>query len=234
MSRIQDLTNVVRDVVGAKKSLREEDDLRSLAVKAGKGYRLPIVYSNNEYVLTRSSAWVAGGVPPKPWGFLSLDARKQYHRAASGVFNNISPSGKGNAGHLIVTNTIVSADEQADLLVKRHPKALEAFPHYVTMSKETIDQSEFFERETYLLTKIGMRGNHDGWKGYVRSFLESIGLGAGWDDSFPAFDEQMFWADEAQGVKNALDASWLDVKPMAKETTAWLTSHLETRCLPTP
>src|SRR5699024_371330 len=78
------------------------------------------------------------------------------------------------------------------------------------------------------------RGNHDGWKGYVRSFLESIGLGAGWDDSFPAFDEQMFWADEAQGVKNALDASWLDVKPMAKETTAWLTSHLETRCLPTP
>ena len=85
MGLLQDITNDTKRVLGASKVLKEEDQYRRLAVNERKGFRLPIVYSNNDYLLTSNAAWSGFAVANKPWGFLDQSARRSYYYAANAI-----------------------------------------------------------------------------------------------------------------------------------------------------
>lgn len=232
------LTDLIKDgrrVLASNKLLREEDDLRILAVNEKKNFRLPILYANNEFFLTRDAAWTGFAVPNKPWGFLDESSRKQYFYSSGAIFDRIFPADKENAGHLLVTNRVYSADEWEEaLLAKYEDTASEDFARYVKASRANIERREFFERECYLFARTGARGAGSGMKGWVRSMIESVALGGGMDDSQPDEEEIKFWSQQSNSVVDTLSSSWLTAQPVHRRRVEWIVRHLDTPGLPTP
>lgn len=232
------IENVIRDVrntVASGRTLKQEDSLRRLAVNERKGYRLPIVYGNNEYFLTKTAAWVGFAVPNRPWGFLDTDARRRYFYSAQSIFSRIFPSEKESAGHLRVTNRVYTADEwEAQLLERYKDTASSKFATYIHYSRKVIERREFFERECYLFTRVGSRGTHDGLSGKIAGLAETVVVGAGLDDSQPNEEERRFWSDQSASVVDTLSTSWLQAEPIHRRRLEWLTRHNDTPGLPTP
>lgn len=232
------IDNVIRDTkkaLSTGKLLKSEDSFRRLAVNERKGYRLPVVYANNQYFLTKTAAWVGFAVPNRPWGFLAQDARRSYFYAAESIFSRIFPSDKESAGHLRVTNRVYTADEwEAQLLERYQESSGTSFRSYVSESRKSIEQSEFFERECYLFARIGDRGNRSGVEGHVVDALETLMVGAGLDDSQPDPAEKKRWADQSTSVVDTLSTSWLGAEPIHRRRLEWLTRHNDTPGLPTP
>lgn len=232
------LDNVITDVkkaVASGQKLKEEDSFRHLAVNERKGYRLPIVYGNNEYFLTKSAAWVGFAVPNRPWGFLDTDARRRYFYSAQSIFSRIFPSDKENAGHLRVTNRVYTADEwEAQLLERYKDTASSKFATYIHYSRKVIERREFFERECYLFTRLGARGNHGGLSDRIANLAEATVVGLGLDDSQPEEAERKFWSDQSATTVDTLSTSWLAAEPIHRRRLEWLTRHNDTPGLPTP
>ena len=235
MGLLQDITNDTKRVLGASKVLKEEDQYRRLAVNERKGFRLPIVYSNNDYLLTSNAAWSGFAVANKPWGFLDQSARRSYYYAANALFSRIFPSDKETAGHLILTNRVYTADDwERNLLARYASTASENFARYVKASRKVVEQREFFEREVYLFTRLGARGETGGIRGFMRSLVEFFAVGANMDDSQPELEEQKFWSTQAASMVDTLSNSWLRAEPVHRRRVEWLTRHLDTPGLPTP
>lgn len=232
------IDNVIRDVkrtVQSGRQLKREDSFRRLAVNERKGYRLPIVYANNEFFLTKQAAWIGFAVPNRPWGFLDTEARRRYFYSAQSVFSRIFPSDKENSGHLRVTNRVYTADEwEAQLLERYKDTASANFASYIKYSRKVIEQREFFERECYLFTRIGSRGNHEGLAGHIASMAETLAIGAGLDDCQPDQAERRFWSEQAASVVDTISTSWLAAEPIHRRRLEWLTRHNDTPGLPTP
>lgn len=235
MGLFDDLIGDAKRTFGSSKVLKEEDAYRKLALNERAGFRLPVVYGNNDYILTANSAWTGFSIANKPWGFLDAGSRKQYFYAANSIFNRIFPSEKESGGHLIVTNRVYTADEWEQGLLDRYSKTASAnFARYVRESRKVIEQREFFEREVYLFSKLGARGNPGGVRGFARSVLEFFALGAGMDDSQPDVEEQEFWSKQSLSMVDTLSTSWLRALQIHRRRTEWLTRHLDTPGLPTP
>lgn len=232
------MDNVITEVqktLASGKKLKREDSFRRLAVNERKGYRLPVVYGNNEYFLTKSAAWTGFAIPNRPWGFLDTDSRRRYFYSAQSVFSRIFPSDKENAGHLRVTNRVYTADEwEAQLLERYKDTASSKFATYIHHSRQVIERREFFERECYLFTRIGARGHHDGIAGKIAGAADLIANGVGLDDSQPDPAEKKFWSDQASSVVDTLSTSWLGAEPIHRRRLEWLTRHNDTPGLPTP
>lgn len=235
MGFISDIIGDTRKTFGFAKTIRDEDALRHFDSKDMKGYRLPIVYANNDYLLSKNAAWKGFSIPPKPWGFLDEPTRRQYFYSANSVFSRIFPADKENAGHLLVTNHVYTADDWEESLLSRYrDTASDDFGLYVKASRKFIEQREFFERECYLFTRMGSRGNRGGIRGYLREWVEFIALGAGMDDSQPDAEEQSFWSKQAASTTDQLSTSWITAAPLQRRHVEWLVRHLDTPSLPTP
>lgn len=235
MGLIRDIIGDTKKTFGTAKMIREEDALRLLSPDNVKGYRLPIVYANNDYLLSKQAAWKGFQIPAKPWGFLDEATRRQYFYSANSVFSRIFPSDKENAGHMLVTNHVYTADDWEESLLHRYrDTASPYFAQYVQASRKFIEQREFFERECYLFTRMGSRGNRGGIRGYLREIIEMVALGAGMDDSQPDRDEQAFWSQQAASATDQLSTSWLSAAPLQRRHVEWLVRHLDTPSLPTP
>lgn len=235
MGLISDIRGDAKRTFGSGKVLKDEDAYRRLAVNERKGFRLPIIYGNNDYLLTPTAAWTGFSVTSKPWGFLDSGSRRQYFYAANSIFNRIFPSEKESGGHLLVTNRVYTADEWEQALLARYADTASAnFARYVRESRKVIEQREFFEREVYLFSKLGARGNPGGVRGIARSVLEFLAIGGGMDDSQPDEEEQEFWSQQALSMVDTLSTSWLRALPIHRRRTEWLTRHLDTPGLPTP
>lgn len=232
------IDNVIRDVkkaVASGAKLKKEDSFRRLAVNERKGYRLPVVYANNEYFLTKTAAWTGFAVPNRPWGFLDTDARRRYFYSAQSVFSRIFPSDKESAGHLRVTNRVYTADDwEAQLLERYKDTASAQFATYVNFSRKVIERREFFERECYLYARIGARGKHEGLAGKIAGLAETVMVGVGLDDSQPDPAEKKFWSDQSSSIVDTLSTSWLGAEPIHRRRLEWLTRHNDTPGLPTP
>jgi hypothetical protein len=235
MGLVSDIIRDARRITASGRVLKDEDAYRSLALNERKGYRMPIVYGNNDYFLTKEGAWTGFQIANKPWGFLDGSARKQYFYASNSIFNRIFPSEKENSGHLIVTNRVYTADEWEQALINRYSStASENFNRYVRASRRVIEQREFFERECYLFSKLGSRGNQGGVRNIARGVVEFLALGAGMDDAQPDVEEQDFWSSQAASMVDTLSTSWLRAEPIHRRRCEWLTRHLDTPGLPTP
>ena len=235
MGFVENVIKETKTAIRDGKKLKSEDSFRRLAVNERKGHRLPIVYGNNEYFLTKQAAWTGFAIPNRPWGFLDVDARRRYFYSAQSVFSRIFPSGKENSGHLRVTNRVYTADEwEAQLLERYKDTASSKFATYIHYSRKVIERREFFERECYLFTRIGERGNQEGIAGRIASIAEMVWVGAGMDDSQPSPTERKFWGDQAASVVDTLSTSWLGAEPIHRRRLEWLTRHNDTPGLPTP
>lgn len=235
MTILGDIYRDTRRAILTGRSIKAEDNKRVLAPDALKGYRLPLVYGNNDYLLSKTAAWVGFHIPNKPWGFLDENARRSYFYATMGVFSNIFPAEKDNAGHLIVTNHVYTADEWQDSLMARYADTASAsFGRYIKESRKVIEQREFFERECYLFARVGSRGNQGGIRGYIREWVETFALGAGIEDSQPDKEEREFWSDQALSLVDSLSTSWLQATPIHRRRVEWLVRHFDTPGLPTP
>lgn len=231
------IDNVVREVkktVATGKSLKQEDSLRRLAKNERKGYRLPVVYGNNDFFLTKTGAWAGSLVPNRSWGFLDKQARRGYFYGAVNIFSRIFPAEKENAGHLRVINSVFTADEWENQLIADNPRAAEDFAGYVKASRREFSQGEFFERECYLFTRLGSRGNTEGLAGKIANLAETVLVGAGMDDSQPDKEEREFWAEQATSLHDTLSTSWLAAQPIHRRRLEWLTRHTDSPALPTP
>src|SRR5699024_10168946 len=81
--------------------------------------RLPIVYGNDDYMLTKDSMWVGFHIPHKNTGFLSTNQRKDQFDGANEWFANF-PADEENSGHLLIVNhTQPSAECERRLLEKQ-------------------------------------------------------------------------------------------------------------------
>lgn len=234
MSLISDIISDTRRTFGSRKVTAREDELRSLAPAERKGYRLPIVFGDNDCFLTPDSAWTGFSIPSKPWGFLAEDMRKQYYLASQTFFHRVFPTGKDVSGHLLVTNRVYSADEWEEALLDRYPSAGPNFGRYVHGSREAIERNEFFERECYMFVKMGRRGSGGGVRGALRSAVEFLALGSGLDDAQPEPKERDFWIEQASTINDQLSSSWLSALQIHRRRLEWLLRHLDTPGLPTP
>lgn len=225
----KDATQIVR----SGKLLKDEDAFRNIAPNEAKGYRLPTVYANNDFLLTKDAAWAGFFIPSKTWGFLDEDNRKRYFLNAKTFYDRIFPAGKDHGGHLIVSNEVYSADDWENELVARSPNAGDAFRKYVHGSRDAIEQHEFFERECYLFTRLGARGEGGGITGFIRSAFETFAVGAGLDDVQPSEKERAFWQAQSETVDDALRDSWVNALRIPRRRLEWLTRHLDTPGLPT-
>lgn len=235
MTLVNDITKYAKRSFGSTRAIKDEDALRRLAVNERRGYRLPIIYNNNEFLLTRQAAWTGFEVRSKPWGFLDKTQREGYFRAADSVFSRIFPADKESGGHLLVTNRTHTAEEWRDNLIERSSDtATVNFRRYVDESRKVIDQREFFEREVYLFSRLGARGAKTGIMGALQGAVDFIAKGAGMDDAQPDVDEQEFWSVQSESMLETLGSSWLGADPINRRRVEWLIRHLDTPGLPTP
>lgn len=235
MSMTKGVWNEWQKVSAARQSMRGEDSVKRLASNEKFASRLPIIYANNYFVLSRDGAWTGFHIENKPWGFLDKSSRKQYFRAANSVFGRIFPSGKDNSGHLIVTNRVYTAEDwETGLLARYAGTASQSFERYVRESRKVVEQGEFFERECYLFTRMGDRGSQGGVLGVARSLFEMMSLSAGMDDNQPSEQEKEHWDVQSASTVDSLSSSWLRAEPIHRRRVEWLTRHLDTPSLPTP
>ncbi len=234
MSLLRDIHHDAKSVIKNSDAARARGRLSRLAPAERFGYRLPIKYANNDFLLTPDGAWAGFLVPHKPWGYLDSNKRKAYFHSARSAFERIFPSGVENSGHLLVTNQVYSADDWEQALLAKNPQAASAFPSYVRASRKAIERAEFFERETYLFTRLGDRGARRGVRGFARSIVEFWATGAGMDDSQPERGEREAWLEQSITLGETLGSSWLQAQPIHRRRLEWLVRHLDTPGLPTP
>lgn len=233
MSLIQDIISDAKNIVASSKVERHEKALRHLAPNEAKAHRMPIVYANNDYALSKGAAWNGFLIPNKSWGFLGQEDRDSYFHNATNVFGKQFPADKENAGHLIVTNRVYTADEWQAGLMSRYEEASNVFEQYVRASRDVIESREFFERECYLFTRLGSRGA-SGIRGWARSTVEFFADAAGVNDHQPEEEEQESWTSESITTSDTLSTSWLRAEPIHRRRLEWLVRHLDTMGLPTP
>lgn len=235
MGLVGEVTKEVRQNFASQKLLRDEDSLRVLARNERKGYRLPVIYADDDFLLTKDSAWCGYAVPNKPWGFLNESARRNNFWSAEGFFDRIFPADKENAGQILVTNRVYSADEWEDSLLSRYEDtATPAFRDYVRYSRKAIERNEFFERECYMFVRMGARGNRGGVRNYVRTMLEQWAMSQDMDDSQPDEDEVDYWRKQSASTMDSIGNSYVQGLPIHRRRLEWVTRHLDTPGLPTP
>lgn len=235
MSFIGGVINDFRRTRMTRKDMNAEDAVSSLAVNEAQGFRLPISYGNDSFLLSDKAAWTGFQIPSKPWGFLDQEATISYWRSAEQVFSGVFPADKGNQGQILVTNQVYSPDDWEQALVNRHKRgATESFAPFIRATRQAIAAREFFERETYMFVRLGDRGNHQGVRGLLRKGMEYMMLGNGLEDTQPDDEEIADWADQADTVSDALSSSWLDALPINRRRVEWLVRHIDSPGLPTP
>lgn len=232
---LRTLITTTRDFMGNTKEMRAVQAMSSLAEEDTNGHRLPVVYGNDAFLASRRAAWAGYFIDNKPWGYLDAKARKTYFRQATGVFNKNFPTEAANAGHMIVTNHVHSSEEwERELVRKYQDTANDAFPDYIHASREAIDRQEFFKKETYLMVRLGERGDYKGLNGFVRQFMDTIAAGLGLDDAQPDDSERTHWTEQSEQVGETLGSSWLRATPASRDRMEWLIRHMDTAGLPTP
>lgn len=229
------LVRTTRDFFSNTKEMRDVQALSNLAEEDTNGHRLPIVYGEEEFFTSRRAAWGGFLIPNKPWGYLAADERKSYFRQATNVIDKNFPTDATNAGHLIVTNHVHSAAEWQKTLVEKYSEtATSAFHRYVAASQQAIERQEFFQKEVYLMVRLGERGEYKGFKGFVRQFLDTIAAGLGMDDGQPDDAERVMWQEQSTQNRQVLGNSWLQAQATSRDRIEWLVRHLDTPGLPTP
>lgn len=235
MSFIQGVINDFRRVRMTRQGMNAEDSVSSLAVNEAQGYRLPISYGNDSFLLSDKAAWTGFHIPSKSWGFLDTDAQKGYFKSSNQVLTGVFPAEKGNQGHILVTNQVYSPDDWEQALVNTHKAtATRSFAPFISATRKAIAAREFFERETYMFVRLGDRGNYSGARGMLRKGMEWMMLGSGLEDTQPDDAEIRDWSDQADDVSDALSSSWLGALPINRRRVEWLVRHLDSPGLPTP
>lgn len=234
MSFIEGVINDFRRTHMTRQLVRDQDALSSLAINEGRGYRLPIVFGNDDILLSDRAAWTGFQVPSKPSGFLDNKQIANNWRSATRVFSSIFPSAKENQGQILVTNQVYSPAEWEANLINQATDATSAYAEFIKATRSAIDAREFFEPETYLFVRLGDRGHHDGVRGKLRQWMEYLMLGFGMEENQPDDDEIANWVDQADTVASSLGSSWLATQPINRERVEHLVRHLDTPGLPTP
>lgn len=235
MSFISGVLNDFKQIRATRKQTDSEDKLMSLAVNEAKGYRLPISYGNDAFLLSDKAAWTGFHVPAKPWGFLDKESQRDYFRQANSTLAGVFPSEKGNQGHILVTNQVYSPDDWEEALVNRHKDgSTSMFAPFIRETRRAIDAREFFERETYMFVRLGDRGNHEGVRGLLRQGMEEMMLGAGLEDTQPDTPEIEKWGESADTVADTLVNSWLGAIPINRRRVEWMVRNIDSPGLPTP
>lgn len=235
MSFIGGVINDFRRTRMTRKDMDAEDQVSSLAVNEAQGFRLPITYGNDSFILSDNAAWTGFSIPPKSWGFLDQDATISYFSSANQVFSGVFPADKGNQGQILVTNQVYSPDDWEQALISRHQhNSTPQFAPFIRATRKAIAAREFFERETYMFVRLGDRGNYEGVRGLLRKGMEYMMLGSGLDDTQPDDDEIMDWSDQADQTADALANSWLGALPINRRRVEWLVRHIDSPGLPTP
>jgi hypothetical protein len=202
---------------------------------ARDSHRLPVVYGSDDFFVSKDGAWCGYHIPQKPWGFLPEKDRLNYYYSAVSVFDRMLPAGRDNAGHLLVTNRVHSADEWQRALLERYAKyATPAFAGYVADSRAAIERSEFWEQDIYLFVRVGSRGNRSGLIGSFREAMAFFASGVGIDDSQPDADEIEFWDGQSVALTQSLRTSWLRAQPIGRAAVERIIRHLDTPAQPTP
>lgn len=199
--------------------------------------RIPLVYSNNEVLFTKMTAIKGHRIPLKSWGFLDEKSKQDYWRGAQGFFGQSFPSDKQNAGQLLVTNRVYSADDWHANLVsdaKETGNALPSLEPYVNYCKDQLDTQEFFETDIYLFTKVGDLHDTGSVKKMLANMFRDVLLSASTDDAPPTDDVIGFWMEKATDVADAVETSWLGAEPLGHNEVEWLYRHLDSPGLPTP
>ncbi|BDZ52434.1 hypothetical protein GCM10025867_46750 (plasmid) [Frondihabitans sucicola] len=209
--------------------------LSRLSVEDRDANRLPIVYGNNDFFLSREAAWSLHSIPTKPWGYLKDSDKVGYFLGGIGFFNRSFPSEQGNAGHLLVTNHTYSSEAWQDaLLAHNAERALPGFGLYLDATRENIDVSEFFSRDIYLATRLGERFDYSGVMGTIRQVTDFFTSGFGLDDSQPLPEEIAHWQAQADQVDQTFGGSFFKADAQSRRRLEWLVRHLDTPAQPTP
>lgn len=235
MSFIGGVVNDFRRTLKTRKFMEAEDQLSSLAVNEAQGFRLPIVYGNDSFLLSDKASWTGFSIPSKPWGFLDQDSTISYFESANQFYSGVFPADKGNQGQLLLTNQVYSPNDWEQALINRHKdSSTPQFAPFIRATRQAIAAREFFERETYMFVRLGDRGNYEGVRGYLRKGMEYMMLGNGLEDTQPDDDEILDWSDQADQVADALTSSWLNALPINRRRVEYLVRHIDSPGLPTP
>lgn len=235
MGFIGNVINDFRRTNLTRKRMQAEDRVSSLAVNEAQGFRLPISYGNDTFLLSDKAAWTGFNIPAKTWGFLDQEATKSYFLSANQVFSGIFPADKENQGHILVTNQVYSPDDWEQALINRHKAgATSSFAPIIRATRQAITAREFFERETYMFVRLGDRGQHEGIRGWLQRGMEYMMLGSGLEDTQPDLTEIEKWSDQADTAADALSSSWLNALPINRRRVEWLVRHIDSPGLPTP
>ena len=221
----------------ALKEIRNEDDARLVSKSDAGPCRLPIVFSNDSFFLTRDGAWTGMRIPTKSSGFLSARARQEYYRSAQKVFAKDLPKEKENAGQILVTNRVVSMDEWETQILdptsKYNPNLTSGYQAYVREARRNIEASSFSQPETYLFVRQGSRGG-TGVTKIVNQVVDLVLAGAGMDDSQPDKEEVSYWEPQATNLRRTLSSTWLQAQPVTRRELEWVVRHQDMPGLPTP
>lgn len=221
----------------ALKEIRNEDDARLVSKSDAGPCRLPIVFSNDSFFLTRDGAWTGMRIPTKSSGFLSARARQEYYRSAQKVFAKDLPKEKENAGQILVTNRVVSMDEWETQILdptsKYNPNLTSGYQAYVREARRNIEASSFSQPETYLFVRQGSRGG-TGVTKIVNQVVDLVLAGAGMDDSQPDKEEVSYWEPQAVNLRRTLSSTWLQAQPVTRRELEWVVRHQDMPGLPTP
>jgi hypothetical protein len=225
----------LKDFFTNAKEMRAIQSLSTLAEEDTNAHRMPVVYGEERFFASRAAAWGGFFIANKPWGYLDVKQRKSYFHQATAVFNKNFPTDSTNGGHMIVTNQVHSAEDwRARVVEKYADSATPAFPAYIRASQEAIERNEFFNKQTYLMVRLGERGDYKGFKGFVRQFMDTVTVSMGLDDAQPDEQERALWTNQATQTHETLRASWLQAQYTTRDRIEWLVRHLDTPGLPTP
>lgn len=235
MSKIANLFSLGLGTWKDIQAANAEFDQRTLAPNESKGFRYGAVFSFGNLILTKDSAWIGHKVPMKGWGFLSDDQQTQYFNSAVMFYEQVFPSDKNNSGQLILTNLVYSGEEWRTALTELHEHiSLPVYDEYVAGALTAMDRQTFYEKECFLFTKLGSRGEATGLRGMIRKNLNYVASKAGADDYQPDGEEVRFWAEAGDSVSAQYDATWVKPTPMTRRRVEALVRHQDTPGLPTP
>ncbi len=232
----------LRDLLSDRHS-RPDHDPAFVDADTETAYRLPIIYADNDVFMTRDATWTAHRIPPKPWGFLSTEDVQSYYYAPEGFLDRMFPAEENNAGHLLLTNRVHSAELWRQNLIERYrddirryigEDGVDTFGQYIAASHAALNRQEFFDRDTYLFTRLGSRGPGRGIVANLRSAAEYLLNGAGLDDSQPTVDELEFWVEQAEQWDETISSSWLNGRALRRDWLERIVRQLDTPGLPTP
>lgn len=238
LEKVQTAVRTARSRQRAISSIKREDALRTISSADSNPFRLPMVYGNDSFFLTREAAWTAVRVPSKSSGFLSDRGRKAQFNGALRFFAKDMPAEKENSGQLLLTNRVVSMNEwEAQILdptSKYNPADLTSgYQAYVRAARKSIDAASFSEPATYVFIRQGLRGG-TGITKNVNKVVDLFLASAGFDDSQPDKDEIAFWGPQAETIRRNMQSSWLSAEPVPRRELEWIMRHQDTPGLPTP